>query len=158
MVNEWLEPELYQTIKDLWAKLTNATVDIRSVQGLDVPLSLAELFATERAAHLPVKVRKMWDALLALSPSAAHIKAPVVYPYASPTEVIFPLSDKACAAAKKHGRGSPKHNAAKRVLHDAMYGEGMNLQSYSEAPILRRREAANAGYEKRPSVTKFETR
>jgi hypothetical protein len=127
---------------ELKRRISKATLKMRSA-GFGIMLSTAELFATRRAAHLPVKVHQLWAALNALQPQTI---AYVACTYASPSEVVFPLSDKACAAAKQYGIGSPEHNAAKRALHDAMYGEGMNLQSYSEAEILRRREAANVRY------------
>jgi hypothetical protein len=137
-------PDIEQWIRiaDLKRRIAKATHDLCAA-GFPIMLSLAELFATRRAAHLPVKVRQMWAALNALEPQEIGHVACI---YASPMSVIVPLSDKACAAAKQHGIGSPEHNAAKRILHDAMYGEGMNLESYNAAEILRRREAANAGY------------
>lgn len=137
-----LADELQMRIEDLKGKLHTVTREIRSA-GLGASLSLAELFATRRAAHLPVKVRQAWNVLNALEPQTiGHVP----FSYASPTKVIFPLSDKSCAAAKQYGIGSPEHNAAKRALHDAMYGKGNDLESYNAAQVLRRREAANVGY------------
>jgi hypothetical protein len=127
---------------ELKRRISKATTKIRGA-GFGIMLSSAELFATRRAAHLPVKVKQLWAALNALEPQTIEY---VACTYASPTAVVFPLSDKACAAAKEYGRGSPEHNAAKRVLHDAMYGEGMTLESYNAVQVLRRREAANVGY------------
>lgn len=144
MVNEWLEPELHQTILDLRAKLESATVDIRNVPGLTVPLSVPELFATRRAAGLPVKVRQMWKALNDLDEQ--EIKAPGGYPYAALPDVLVPLSDKCYEAVKKHGRLSPEHNAERQAFSDACYGEGLNAQSYEQLKLQQRRDAANVGY------------
>lgn len=136
------ETSLWMRVADLKDRLHKATRELRSA-GLGASLSLAELFATRRAAHLPAKVRQAWNVLNALEPQTiGHVP----FSYASPTKVIFPLSDKSCAAAKQYGIGSPEYNEAKRALYDAMYGEGMTLESYNAAQVLRRREAANVGY------------
>jgi adenine-specific DNA glycosylase len=134
--------EQWMRVADLKNRIAKATHDLRAA-GFGIMLSLAELFATCRAAHLPVKIRQMWAALNALEPQEI---GQIACSYASPMAVIAPLSDKCCAAAKKHGISSPEHNAARTELHNAMYGEGNDLESYNAAEILRRREAANVGY------------
>jgi hypothetical protein len=148
MVNQFMEPELYQTVEDLRAKLEKATVDIRNVQGLDAPLSVAELMATRRAAHLPVKVRKMWDTLLSLDADEAYIPEPAGHPYAQPYTVVSPLSDKVTYLLRGSigtNRDSPEYTATVKAMFDAMY-DGMRYTDWVQVRIQRRRDAANVGY------------
>lgn len=146
MVNEWEDPEIYKVVEDLRTKLENATVDIRQIQGLDAPLSVAELFATRRAASLPAKVRKMWDTLLALDEDEQQIMTPGGHPCSQPWSVIAPLSDKLHdLILKDYKSDSPEYKAASTALFYAMY-EGMKYSDWVQVRIQRRREAANIGY------------
>jgi hypothetical protein len=140
-----MDCDLELKIMGLCGKLEKVTRSLRLVEapGLCVLLSVAELFASKRAAKLPAHVHALWNALNALE--AQTIGTPGGYPYAKPCEEIFALSDKCHAAVKAHGHESPQHDAARKELHDAMY-DGGTREEYDAVLIQKRREAANIGY------------
>jgi hypothetical protein len=142
--------ELEQKIESLSDKLEKLTRDLRLVEapGLCVRLSVAELFASKRAAKLPAHVRALWNALNALE--AQPLRASNVPIIASPIALVISLSDKMEAARKRNGILSPEFQAATKELHDAMYGAGRTRDEWnahaSALALERNIAAANIGF------------